>query len=140
MSAVLHYTAQLETQTCGECGIEFAAPSWFWKERRENKKGWYCPNGHSRVYRETDSEKVRREMQAQVDAQKRRVEFLKREVEMEREAAATTRKILTKTCSALTKTKNRIANGVCPICRRSFKGMHEHMAKQHPEYTTGETS
>ncbi len=36
--------------------------------------------------------------------------------------------------AAKTRIKNRIANGVCPCCRRSFKNLHRHMQSQHPDY------
>jgi|HubBroStandDraft_4_1064222.scaffolds.fasta_scaffold00027_65 hypothetical protein len=62
---------------CGECGIEFDVPEHFYKERKENGKGWYCPNGHSRVFRESDLDKMRRERD-QAKQQLARVEEEKR--------------------------------------------------------------
>lgn len=34
-----------------------------------------------------------------------------------------------------TRIKNRIANGVCPCCQRTFKNLARHMKGQHPNYT-----
>ncbi len=36
--------------------------------------------------------------------------------------------------AAKTRIKNRIANGVCPRCQRSFKNLHRHMKSKHPDY------
>lgn len=36
--------------------------------------------------------------------------------------------------AAKTKLKQRIANGVCPCCQRSFTNLHSHMQKQHPDF------
>jgi hypothetical protein len=36
---------------------------------------------------------------------------------------------------SVTKLKQRVANGVCPCCHRSFVNLHRHMAGQHPDYT-----
>lgn len=33
-----------------------------------------------------------------------------------------------------TRIKNRISNGVCPCCRRTFKNLARHMKGQHPTY------
>ena len=38
--------------------------------------------------------------------------------------------------AAKTRIKNRIANGVCPCCRRSFQNLHRHMLNKHPDYAS----
>ena len=40
--------------------------------------------------------------------------------------------------AAKTRIKNRIANGVCPCCQRSFKDLHRHMQNKHPDYVTSD--
>ena len=35
---------------------------------------------------------------------------------------------------AKTKLKNRIANGVCPCCTRSFQNLQRHIETKHPEF------
>ncbi len=34
-----------------------------------------------------------------------------------------------------TRIKNRIGNGVCPCCKRTFTNLARHMKGQHPDYT-----
>ena len=36
---------------------------------------------------------------------------------------------------ALARIRQRIANGVCPCCQRSFGNVRAHMETQHPDYT-----
>ena len=45
---------------CGKCGIEFYVPSFWQREKKDTGDGWFCPNGHSRVYRESEADKQRR--------------------------------------------------------------------------------
>lgn len=35
---------------------------------------------------------------------------------------------------AKTRIKNRVANGVCPCCTRTFQNLHRHMETKHPEF------
>lgn len=110
---------------CGECGIEFAVPDSFYKERRERGSAlsWYCPNGHSRVFRESEADKLRRER----DQLKQRQAMLEDEARQARERAekaeATTKRL-----------KKRAAGGACPCCKRTFANMARHMKQQHPTF------
>jgi len=38
--------------------------------------------------------------------------------------------------AAKTRIKNRIGNGVCPCCNRTFKDLASHMKCKHPEYAS----
>ncbi len=40
--------------------------------------------------------------------------------------------------AAKTRIKNRIANGVCPCCQRSFKDLHRHMQNKHPNFVASD--
>ena len=53
------------TITCcyEKCGMTFAAPTQWDKDRREDKKLWYCPNGHPQSYiGETKAHKLRKQI------------------------------------------------------------------------------
>lgn len=101
---------------CGKCGIEFHVPDFFQEERKKTGKGWYCPNGHSRVYRESDADKFRRE----------RDRALQQIAERDDLIAAKEREIK--------RIKKRAAAGTCPCCQRTFANMSTHMKRQHPEF------
>lgn len=119
---------QLVTETCCNCGVMFAMPEAL-QERALRQRGpggcqFYCPNGHPQHYTgKTDLEKANERLQ------------------WERERAARLSAELDQTTASLraqrgvtTKLKRRIAGGVCPCCKRSFKNLHRHMAGQHPEF------
>lgn len=121
--AAIQISVQLEDHVCGECGIPYAAPDYFWKERMRDGKGFSCPNGHSRVFSETEATKLKRE-----------VERLKSEVEWQRGRAAQKDKALIAQKGLTTKAKKQLArveNGVCPECNRTFANIARHMQTKH---------
>lgn len=93
--------------------------------------GIYCPLGHSWVFSgkgEADrlrEENARLERVAAARQESVRVARDERDRAERRRAAAK---------GQLTKTRNRIANGVCPCCNRSFVNVERHMTTQHPDY------
>lgn len=114
---------------CGECGIEFAVPDHFYTDRKNSGKGWHCPNGHSRVFRESDADKLRRERD-QLKQQMARVEQEREEQRARAEQAERREKRL----------KKRTAAGTCPCCQRTFSNMSTHMRKQHPQFVAEQTT
>lgn len=118
MSAELEYTvwSDLTFKTCPVCGINYALPTVMHNERLNSKeqKNWYCPNGHSLVFRDNDTARIQRkldEMTRDRDWQKQRAEKADRE-----------RK----------KVERRIHAGVCPKCQRTFTNVARHMETKHP--------
>lgn len=109
--------------SCGECGIEFFVPNWFYSERKATGKGWYCPNGHPRIFRETDAQKLRREL----EGERKRREW----AEHNRDAAQRSRSAI---LGQMAKLRKRIGHGVCPCCKRSFQNLKRHISNKHPEF------
>ncbi len=123
--------ARYEFLTCGECGIRFAAPKHFIQARRDGDqraKNFYCPNGHSRVFRESEVDRLRRERDNLIQ-QTARIED-DRAAAWRAEAAATAAK--KKAEAALKRTINRAGAGICPCCKRHFLGLALHMRNKHP--------
>lgn len=130
MSTVELVGINLETHVCGECGITWSMPERFVDARRENGQTFYCPNGHARVFRES-----------QIDRERKAREKAEHNLRMARERAAAeadlrrdTERRLAAQKGATTRARKRHAAGVCPACHRSFKQLREHMASQHPDY------
>lgn len=117
--AIWHMTKM----ACGKCGIEFAVPDHFYREQLKDgpNGGWYCPNGHSRVFGESEGDKLRRERD-RLKQEAARLEDEKREAIARAERAEKTTKRLQKRASA----------GVCPCCNRTFQNMARHMKTKHP--------
>lgn len=120
-------TVTFAAMACGECGIEFYVPEWFKKERRESGTVWYCPNGHNRVYKERESEQVRRDLEAKLQREAARASSALSRLDQERASHSATK-------GQLTKAKKRAANGVCPCCQRSFVDVARHVRSKHPAF------
>ncbi len=123
------YTAEgvFVTKTCGECGIQFGLQEGFDNDNQRNGGTWYCPNGHGRVYTEPEVKKLERQLtreMARHDQTKANLQGTKRTLIAER--------------GHRTRLKNRIKNGVCPCCNRSFQNLYKHMKSQHPDYAKKE--
>lgn len=96
--------------TCYSCGCLFALESEFNRYRVNDKKSWYCPNGHIQNYiGETEAEKLKKQLAA----------------ETSRRAAAEARE------QAAERKLKRISNGVCAECNRSFVNLQRHMKTKH---------
>lgn len=123
----------LVVKTCGECGITFAVPKEFDEEKQKegsSGKGWYCPNGHARIYCETKESILKRELARE----KQRTDQLAAEAKDLRKRKAAVERSLTATRGVVTRIKNRVKNGVCPCCNRYFANLHRHMTTQHPGF------
>lgn len=118
-----------ETEVCCACGLAFAMPSDFQQRRRNDHKLFYCPSGHAQHYNgKSEAEKLREKL-AQRDASlanhAARANALSRELEQ--------------VSKAHRKMRQRVMNGVCPCCNRSFGNLREHMASQHPDFGQEQT-
>jgi hypothetical protein len=60
-----------EVLHCGACGVHFAVTEAFADERRRDGRTWHCPNGHARVFRETEAERLRKQLAAVEQAKAR---------------------------------------------------------------------
>lgn len=132
MSATaVRYSTELETQSCWSCGIPFAMPVNFTRMRRDDKRTFYCPNGHGAVFRETETERLRNQLvreQHALEQTQSALEDARRQVEQQKRFTRAAR-------GQVTKIKNRVKNGVCPCCNRTFVNLQRHMNTKHPEWT-----
>jgi hypothetical protein len=134
MGAEISGAVSLEMMNCGECGIQFAVPSaWIAIRRRgtENEhRGFTCPNGHTRVFQETEVERLRRELAAKEEQLAR-----EREAKERAEKEALGQRLAAGRARAETKRiRTRVAAGMCPCCKRSFVQLRRHMENKHPDY------
>lgn len=116
--------------TCPACGIFFSVPDHWESARREDKKSFYCPNGHSQSFTQSEADKLRLErdrLKQQLAQKDDSIQFyrgLKERAERRVSAAK----------SQITRIKSRAKAGVCPCCNRTFQNMSEHMKRQHPDF------
>lgn len=135
MSAVLNFDIAMDSHICGTCGITWQQPLEFTKQKRRDLSTFYCPNGHPWVFRESDIDKLRKEMQAQIDRKERERAWAAEARDRYHQEVEDTKRKLSAAKGQLTKTKKRVAGGICPCCNRSFVALARHMKTKHPDYT-----
>lgn len=112
---------------CCSCGVTIVLPQHFANKRRESHKDFYCPNGHAQHFpAKSELEKARELLETERRWREQERGRHQRE-EARLKSAATAAK------GQLTKLKNRVTNGVCPCCNRTFRNLQKHMATVHPE-------
>ena len=116
-------TVTLQEVECCACGVTFAFPQRLHKECMSTGKAFFCPNGHSQVYQESEETRLRKQLKEEQERY--------RQVELQ---LTSTKDQLLATKRELQQHKKRVANGVCPCCHRSFTQLQRHMKTRHPEY------
>lgn len=119
---------------CGKCGIEFYVPAPFQLEQRQLGPlgGFYCPNGHSRIFAESETSELRRER----DRLQQRLAEKDDEIASERLSRHAEQRRVSAAKGQITKLKNRASKGVCPCCNRHFTDLERHMHTKHPSFVT----
>jgi hypothetical protein len=121
---------------CPRCGMPFGITKDYESRRRQDKRDFVCPSGHTMSYGgESDKDKAQR-LAGQLDLERSRLQQERQariSAEHAKDYAIRSRKAVS---TRLKKVKHRVANGVCPCCNRTFKQLAAHMAGQHPEYDT----
>jgi len=118
---------------CPSCGVVYGIPQSFADECRANGSRYYCPNGHSLGWSETDADRERARaarLQRRLEASEDTARRYRENAERERRTAAALR-------GHLTRIRKRIANGICPVpgCKRSgFDRVMSHIASQHADW------
>ena len=101
----------------------FALPTSFNQRRRSDGQTFYCPNGHRRVYQETDVQRERKARERAEDGPPSGAG----------DGGGTDATASTPPAVTLPDDwRDRIA---CSV--RSFQNLHKHMAGQHPGYVEG---
>lgn len=124
----------MRTTNCYTCKMEFGMPDSFYKTMLQlrEKGAFHCPAGHVQHFctGESELDKMRRRAEK---AEQDRAYWQDRTREVG-EAKATVERQASAARGQVTKIKNRIGNGVCPCCNRTFSNLMRHMAAQHKDY------
>ncbi len=115
-----------EVEHCYKCGVAFGMTVDFQRRRLKDRKSFYCPSGHSQVYvGKTEQQKLKEKLaSAERKAAKLEAEKWQAKDEAERESKKYGR------------LRERVKNGVCPCCNRTFQNLARHMKTKHPEWGT----
>ncbi len=134
MSAVIQLAMNFHQITCGICKQPFAVIESKYNRCKDRGESFFCPDGHSLVFTETEKQRLEKELEkekkrrewAEINAKDNYVMF---KVEERRSRALK---------GVNTKIKNRIGNGVCPCCSRTFQNLQNHMKSKHPDFKKAE--
>ena len=124
-------TSILVIEECCECHTRFAMSHALKTQRLEDKKNFYCPNGHGQHYTGKSEEE---RLTEQLAREKRLRGYTEATLTSTRDQLQATEYSLRSHKAAKTRIKNRIAAGVCPCCNRTFQNVAAHMVGQHPDF------
>ena len=121
---------QLYVSDCPNCGVIYGITTEYENRRREDGKGFYCPNGHNGSFGEGEIAKAKR-LQATAESQMRLARVSRDAARDQAQAAERSARAYR---GQVTRIKNKISRGVCPVdnCRRNFTNVKAHIATQHP--------
>ena len=123
---------QMYVSDCPDCGVIYGITVEYEKRRREDGRGFYCPNGHNGSFGESEIDKAKR-LQAKAEE---RLTWARSATQAARDQAEDAHHSARAYKGHLTRMRNRIANGVCPVqgCHRNFANVKAHVTSQHPTW------
>lgn len=133
--------SEFEPQDCITCFVKFLVPKGFTARRRQDKASFYCPNGHSMSYTQSEADRLKAQLQKEQQALAKANAAVEREQKWRQEAyeeARTLERRLAAQRGVTTRIKNRVHNGVCPCCNRAFVNLQRHMATKHAGFLAEE--
>lgn len=121
---------ELVVVTCW-CGLKHAIPRELREYQLRERCALHCPQGHKYVPAgPTKEETLQRELtfeRSRLAAERSRHDQTRSELEA-------TKRQRTALKGKVTKLTHRVANGVCPCCRRTFQNLANHIKNQHPGF------
>ncbi len=131
----LEKTVTLKIMECGTCGVAFAMPQTIY-ETASKEGGWfYCPLGHCRGWKKQDAKNAADELRDEIAKLQSNIAYKNNQIESQKREVESQKQQIISAKRAKTKLENRIKNGVCPCCQRSFVNVQKHIATKHPEFT-----
>jgi len=121
-----NYVDEIEfiTEECCNCGMPFAMTKDYQRRRLDDHESFYCPRGHGQHYSgKTEAQKLKKQLE-----QKQRM------LEAESGRAALLEQQRDQLGRSYGKMRERVKNGVCPCCSRTFQNLLQHMRTKHPKF------
>lgn len=134
--ALLEQTGQLVVVRCW-CGLQHAVPESLHdaqlRQFNDDKPmtAIYCPLGHTWY---PAGETKAAQLQNQLQQEQARTHRERAAHDQTRAELQTTERRRRAEKGAKTRLQKRVANGVCPCCKRTFQNLQRHMDAKHPEY------
>ncbi len=131
MSNTISFSVELTTIDCGQCGATYAISEKYRVHKYQESGFWHCPYCQcSWGYSEGQNTKLKNQI-AQLQTTVEHKEAAIVNLRQQRDAVERS-KIALK--AAHTRQCNRVKNGVCPCCNRTFQNLAAHMATKHSDY------
>lgn len=116
------FSIEMFTEVCISCGIPFAIPKNYKDRLKVTHDTFYCPNGHSQFYpAETEAEKLKKEV---VKKDGELAQLTSAKIQIENQLDKANEKL------------NKVAQGQCPCCDKTYKHLANHMSRKHPDLKT----
>lgn len=120
---------------CCICGVPMVlTKDTYERAREDSKQVFYCERGHQQFFRDGEVQRLQKELERKTKELEWSAQSVKnawRQVDDEKRKAAAARGVATRI-------KNRVGNGVCPCCNRSFANLKRHMESKHSDFVKGE--
>lgn len=118
---------------CWKCGVTIVMPQHMVNTKRNDHTSFFCPNGHSGVFGgKSETEKKLEEAEKHLANARQRTEWAEADAKRAKEARDAAQRQASAARGQVTKIKNRVGNGVCPCCNRTFQNLQRHMQSKHP--------
>jgi NAD-dependent SIR2 family protein deacetylase len=127
-AAELQFTLTFKVVYCCNkgCGTPIAMPTQVYNRFLENHEFFHCCFGHPQHFSgPSEAEKLKK----QLESERETTEWWRQKAD-QRERSAKAYK------GQVTRLKNRVKNGVCPCCHRTFQNLQRHMHTKHPDYAS----
>lgn len=112
---------EFATEICCKCAMAFAMPADFQRRRRDDRQSFYCPSGHKQHYVGKTEAQLLREQLERAERERDASKSVANSAIHERDQIARAHKSM----------RNRVMNGVCPCCNRTFQNLLRHMQTEH---------
>ena len=121
---------RLVQQDCCMCGVVFAIPDRLRQERQYDGGSFFCPNGHSMVFKDGVKELLERKLKMAQDHAEREALW----AENARRRADALERSRNAVRGVVTRMRKRVGGGCCPCCKRHFENLERHIASKHPHF------
>jgi hypothetical protein len=130
--ALLNFAISFTDTHCCKCQARFAITTDAFEKLSKTHETHFCPLcGCAQHFTgKSDEERLREQL---AEAERNR-DWHKQRAADERAAREKVARRLVAQRGATKRLSNRVKNGVCPCCTRSFANLREHMKHQHPDY------
>lgn len=130
--SVIHTNETLVVEQCCNCSCWFAMPKDFRDRCLDVGGTFYCPHGHPQSFTTPRNKALKDQVERLEKDYQRAKDYIQEKNNQIQQLGYSVRALK----AAKTKIINRVKNGVCPCCNRTFIDLQKHFKSKHPELLT----